>query len=121
MQYIRQMISDFTIDNIKKISKDTAFMAEFLNLSYVALLDAKEMFIESIRTKNLTMYRKIAHKLRTNLKMLGLLQLESLIASGKELIESSDDSKLHQFSNTLTSNIDTVIEKVSVLRQEYIQ
>lgn len=116
--YKDMVVSDFTIEKVQNISNDIGFITEFLNLSYTSMLEARKIFKDSIKTRNLTAYRQIAHKIKTNLMLLGLSKLHSLIVSGKELFETSDDKQLEQFSDTLELNINVVIERVSILRNE---
>lgn len=118
-EYIKNMVvANLSIEKVQNISNDIGFITEFLNLSYVSMLEAKKIFKDSLKTRNLTAYRQIAHKIKTNLMLLGLSQLHSLIVSGKELFDTSDDKQLEQFSNTLELNINVVIERVSMLRNE---
>lgn len=113
------MTSEFTMEKVEKISKDANFIKEFLSLSYTSLLEAKSIFKTAICSRNIMAYRQIAHKIKSNLLLLGLSQFHALIVSGKELFEHSDDDQLLSFYDVLEINFNNIIEKVNILMRQY--
>ena len=109
--------TDFSFDNVTKISKEDQFLSEFLSLSNVSLREADVIFKSAIAERDLLKYRKNAHKLRTILKMFNLKKFEDLMDYGKSIFETATETQLSDLSNDLSYNIGRILSCVECLER----